>query len=192
MKTSVYPEVITIETGDALFGLGASAWFNETRTHRYLLTRSWSASHVMTWIMLNPSTADAFTDDPTIRRCAGFAKREGCGGIQVLNLYGLRATDPHDLWDSAGAGVDPVGASNDVIIADRVRSGLVVAGWGNHGVRRGRAVAQRLIAAEVDLLCLGVTGNGQPIHPLARGRHRVPDTAPLLPWTPPREGAGNG
>jgi hypothetical protein len=186
-----YPEPIIVERDGTLLGeSGGSAWFNEPQTHRYLLTRSWSAAPLMTWLLLNPSTADAFADDPTIRRCAGFAKREGCGGIQVLNLYGLRATDPHDLWDSAGAGVDPVGASNDVIIADRVRSGLVVAGWGNHGARRGRQVARQLTAAGVDLLCLGVTGSGQPIHPLARGRHRVPDTAPLLPWNPPREGAG--
>ena len=190
--TAVYPELIIVDTGGALFGLGASAWFNEAGTHRYLLTRSWSDAPLMTWIMLNPSTADASADDPTIRRCTRFAEREGCGGIQVLNLYGLRATDPHDLWDSAGAGVDPVGASNDAIIADRVRSGPVVAGWGNHGAAGdGHAVAQRLIAAGVDLLCLGVTGSGQPLHPLARGRHRVPDTAPLLPWTP-GEGAGNG
>lgn len=186
-----YPEPIIVERDGTLLGeTGSSAWFNEARTHRYLLTRSWSAAPLMTWLLLNPSKAGAFISDPTVGRCVGFAKRDGCGGIQILNLYGFRATDPRDLWDSP----DPVGASNDAIIADRVRGGLVVAGWGNHGMISGRGleVALLLTAAGVDLLCLGVTGSGQPLHPLARGRHRVPDTAPLLPWTPPGGGAGDG
>jgi hypothetical protein len=184
-----YPELILVDTGGALFGLDGSAWFNETRTHRYLLTRTWGEGPLMTWIMLNPSKAGAETGDPTMHRCVTFAKREGCGGIQILNLYGIQSPSPQAIRDSP----DPVGASNDMIIDDRARGGLVVAAWGNHGAAggRGRIVAERLTAAGVDLLCLGVTGSGQPLHPLARGRHRVPDSAPLLPWNPPQEGAGD-
>jgi hypothetical protein len=62
----------------------------------------------MAWVMLNPSTADAEVDDPTIRRCMSFAKREGYDGIEVLNLYGLRATKPKHLLDHP----DPEGPQN--------------------------------------------------------------------------------
>jgi hypothetical protein len=68
--------------------------------YRYLLWRTWNPkANTMVWLMLNPSTADAMNDDPTIRRCIGFAQREGCGSIQVLNLYALRATKPKHLFD---------------------------------------------------------------------------------------------
>lgn len=66
--------------------------------YRYRLWRTWAPELPrMAWIMLNPSTADAEVDDPTIRRCVGFAKREGCGGIEVVNLYAYRSTDPSVL-----------------------------------------------------------------------------------------------
>ena len=130
----------------------------------------------MTWIMLNPSTADAFADDPTIRRCASFARREGCGGIKVVNLFALRATDPRELRRHP----DPVGACNDRVIDAHAR-GLVVVAWGAGGALGGRdADAARILeAAGVTPVCLGVTAGGQPRHPLyVRG-----DT-PLVPWRP--------
>lgn len=68
--------------------------------HRYLLARIWDpspAAALLVWIMLNPSTADHERDDPTVRRCAGFARRLGYGGIAVANLYSYRATDPREL-----------------------------------------------------------------------------------------------
>ena len=110
------------------------AAFNEARTHRYLLARSWQPGlPVMTWIMLNPSTADAFADDPTIRRCVSFARREGCGGIVVTNLFALRATDPRELRLHS----DPVGACNDQVI-DAHACGTVVVAWGAGGNLSGR------------------------------------------------------
>lgn len=48
------------------------------------------------FIMLTPSTADADTDDPTIRRCIGFAKSSGFGGLYVGNLFAYRSTQPID------------------------------------------------------------------------------------------------
>jgi hypothetical protein len=64
---------------------------------------------------------------------------------------------------------------------------LVVVAWGNGGVLHGRAreVGQRLAAAGIRLWCLGATKDGHPKHPLARGRERVPDDAPLIPWKVP-------
>jgi hypothetical protein len=162
---------------------GSLAIFNADRTHRYLLVRRWGSGPLLTWIMLNPSTADAFTDDPTIRRCTGFARRDGYDGIQVLNLFALRATDPGGLRGHE----DPVGLYNDRFLAEYPRA-AVVAAWGTHGRFNDRdlAVAERMAEAGIALLCLGVTREGHPKHPLARGRERVPDDAPLVPWEPLR------
>ena len=138
--------------------------------YRYYLSRCWDdAKGIVTWIMLNPSTADATMDDPTIRRCLGFSRRWGFGGIVVVNLYAYRATKPTDLWDAAGAGVDPVGPLDDEAIMDAAKDAeLVVAAWGAHGVARNRGlvVTEGLTAAGINVDCLGLTKNGQPRHPL--------------------------
>ena len=155
-----------------------TATLSADRTYRYLLTRRWDDGPVMTWIMLNPSTADADTDDPTIRRCTGFARREGCGAICVVNLFALRATDPRELRTSP----DPVGPDNDSFLLERTRAGSVVAAWGSHGSLNGRsrAVAALLVAAEVPLLALGVTSSGEPRHPLY-----IRSDAPFTAWPVP-------
>src|SRR5262245_19133112 len=78
--------------------------------YRYWLTRTWDNSlRRVCWVMLNPSTADAEQDDPTIRRCVGFARSWGAGGIIVVNLFAFRASDPKALLRAA----DPVGPDND-------------------------------------------------------------------------------
>jgi hypothetical protein len=80
---------------DLAGGLSAAVFDSTAREYRYLLTRIWDpAVKPVVFLMLNPSTADAFEDDPTSRRCTGFAKREGAGGLVVVNLFGLRSTDP--------------------------------------------------------------------------------------------------
>ena len=75
------------------------AVISDCGNYRYLLTREiseplFSRGPACCFVMLNPSTADAQQDDPTGRRCMGFARREGCVGLSVVNLYGLRATKP--------------------------------------------------------------------------------------------------
>ena len=158
--TDSWPEPLVTDRDEDMLGMGGRAVFNEARTHRYLLTRIWDARQpVMTWIMLNPSTADAFADDPTIRRCVSFARRGGCGGIWVVNLFALRATDPRMLAEHA----DPVGACNDQFLAERGAQGSVtVAGWGAGGSLRGRSreVGKQLEAFGVPLRCLGVHQGG--------------------------------
>ncbi len=132
--------------------------------YRYTLTRRWGEGAPMLFVMLNPSTADAAQDDPTIRRCVGFAKREGFGAIEVVNLFAYRATDPKVL---AGVG-DFVGPDNDTVIRDaRGRAGLIVAAWGSSVPaalrQRVRHIAMLLGPGA---LCFGVTADGSPRHPL--------------------------
>lgn len=119
----------------------------------------------MSGLMLNPSTADATLDDPTIRRCRGFAKGWGMGGLVVVNLFAFRATSPAALKSSA----DPVGPENDDAIHDAVvGSRAVVAAWGVHGRLLGRADQVLGLLREIgrEPMCLGVTKDGYPRHPL--------------------------
>ena len=148
----------------SLDSTAAGATFDRRRRYRYRLWREWEPSRPrVLWIMLNPSTADEATLDPTIRRCVGFAKAWGFGGIDVVNLYAWRATDPRRLR----AAKDPVGPANDEAIAVAVQKApVVVAAWGNHPMARARGRAIRLLAARLDkpLWCLGLTGAGEPRH----------------------------
>jgi hypothetical protein len=134
--------------------------------YRYDLTRSWDRARPRAlFVMLNPSTADATQDDPTIRRCVGFARAWGCGGIVVCNLFALRSTDPKALYRHA----DPVGPDNDATLLDRAAMAkLTVCAWGAHGHLRGRGrtVAKLLAAAKMPMHCLGLTKTGHPLHPL--------------------------
>jgi len=146
--------------------------------YRYKLNREWAPSlQKMVWIMLNPSTADAEVDDPTIRRCMGFAKREGCGGIEVINLYALRATNPKELRTHS----DPEGPDNletwEQVLSGH--SGPVVAGWGasSPGHLPGSRAAMWWLSQPMGAQCVGVTKQGHPRHPLY-----VKGDAPLIPF----------
>jgi hypothetical protein len=134
--------------------------------YRYHLTRRWNAGPLLPFIMLNPSTADADIDDPTIRRCMGFAKRERASGIVVGNVYAFRATKPTDLWKAQ----DPHGPENDAalrrIAAESLLDGVpIVCAWGAHASNANRHIAI-LQAAGASLVCLGKTKHGAPRHPL--------------------------
>lgn len=113
------------------------------------------------FVGLNPSTADDQCDDPTVRRCIGFAKSWGFGGLILVNLFAYRTTDPAGLTELD----DPIGPENDRWIATaQARVDRVVAAWGNHGVllNRDGAVLETLVQA----YCLGTTNAGCPRHPL--------------------------
>jgi hypothetical protein len=175
VSTAPANEVIR-ETGPELVS-PAGAVFSPDRVYRYLLTRTWDTrAPLVTWAMLNPSTADCLADDPTIRRCKAFARAWGRGGIQVVNLFGYRATQPAALRTAS----DPVGPLNDLFIREACQPpGVVVAAWGAHGDFRGRAaeVTRTLAAAGIRMHCLGTTKGGHPRHPLY-----VPGDTPLEPF----------
>lgn len=142
----------------------AGARFSADRRYRYRLWRTWDATRPrVAFCLLNPSAADDRRDDPTIRRCVRFARRWGYGGVVVVNLFALRATDPRALGRSA----DPVGPANDRAIRDAARRArLVVAGWGSRGALRRRADEATALLAGARVVTFGVTRDGQPRHPL--------------------------
>lgn len=162
------------------------ALLSDDGRYRYWLRRRWAGHdgvginyRLVTFVMLNPSTADAELDDPTIRRCTGFARSWGYDGLIVVNLYALRSTDPKGLW----AAQDPVGPRNDgnlcaaALWAHRDDTPIVAA-WGANA--RPDRVAEVLALPHMDrLTCLGVTKDGAPRHPLY-----LPSAATLTPWSP--------
>ncbi len=105
-----------------------SAQFSDDMKYRYTLERHWAPLvPPLVWILLNPSTADAFRDDPTVKRCMGFSMNSGAGGCLILNLFAWRSTNPGGLLHTK----DPVGPDNDGYIRHWVAKGLnVVLGWG--------------------------------------------------------------
>ncbi|MBW4698117.1 MAG: DUF1643 domain-containing protein [Aphanocapsa lilacina HA4352-LM1] len=144
--------------------VSGDALFDASGRYRYALWRRWDAAGgpLVVFILLNPSAADAARDDPTIRRCLGFARRWGFGALAVVNLFAWRTACPRALAQAA----DPVGSENDRVLL-RVCSGAgrVVVGWGNHGGLYGRDQAVlALLGGEVH--CLGLTRQGRPCHPL--------------------------
>jgi hypothetical protein len=156
----------------------ASAVFSPDRAYRYLLTRRWGPGPLLVWIMLNPSTADALKNDPTIRRVMAFARRDGYGGIAVVNLFALRSPEPRILRTHP----DPVGPLNDAVIRLAVMRRAVVA-WGAGGTLAGRDRAVCSMLSGANLRCLGWTKSGMPLHPLARGKARIPDDAPFYRYS---------
>lgn len=141
--------------------MGHSAVLSPCRTYRYALERRWGGGPFVLFVGLNPSTADESADDPTIRRCIGFARAWGFGGLLMGNLFAYRATDPRDLVAAA----DPVGPDADVWLTTMaMRSGLVIAAWGAHAMAKRRA--PDALAALGEVHALGATKDGSPRHPL--------------------------
>ena len=137
--------------------------FSPCRQYRYTLWRAWdmfSPRYVM-FIGLNPSTADEVQDDPTIRRCIGYAKEWGYGAFCMTNIFAFRATDPRVMKTQA----DPVGPENDKWLTECAKgAGLIVAAWGAHGGHRARD--KEVIKLVNNIMCLGTTKDGYPRHPL--------------------------
>jgi hypothetical protein len=144
------------------------AEFSKCRSWRYILWRRWEYSlPMMNVIGLNPSTADETSNDPTIRRCIGFARDWDFGGFYMTNLFAFRATLPKDLRKAP----EPVGPENDRWILEAAnRSKLILAAWGRNGDFHGRDMAVcRLIPQHLhpDLYCFRISPRtGMPEHPL--------------------------
>ncbi len=177
---------------------GAFATFSTDKRHRYTLRRLIAengGTQRAVFVMLNPSTADAFKLDNTVSRCREFARRWGVGILDVVNLFAFRSPYPDDLYATAKVARAQVGrcvrlatalgadAANDFAILDMCRNAeIVVAAWGNHGSSfelsspdtRAELVTKMLHDAGVQLMTLGRTKSGDPLHPLARGKSFVP------------------
>jgi len=157
-RVSMSVDSVTVKTAD----LSADG------VYRYALTRQWAREKpTVAFIMLNPSTADGLVDDPTIRRCLGFAHDWGFGTLRVVNLFALRATDPRELSIHA----DPIGVENARHVCRAVIESMqVVCAWGAHPMAAKSAIGPliRRVAQEqgISLTCLGTTASGAPRHPL--------------------------
>lgn len=141
-----------------------SASFDSSGLYRYSLSRIWDREKpLLGFIMLNPSTADAAEDDPTLRRTMGFARDWGFGGVEQVNLFAFRATDPEELKVCP----DPIGPANDDFIFDLAeRADKLVAAWGAHGSFLDRDMQVLTYLASYKLYCLEKTKEGHPKHPL--------------------------
>lgn len=145
-------------------------------TYRYRLRRG--VGPHLGFVMLNPSTADASVDEPAIRCCTAFARREGLSGIDVVNLYALRTPDP----DQLSVARNPIGPDNDPWLVHFAKwHRRIVCAWGADApdLERVQAVTNILARHGAKLLCLGVTNEGSPRHPLD-----VSSDQPLFEWLP--------
>lgn len=154
--------------------------------YRWTLRRWWANGPTATFVMLNPSTADATQDDPTIRRCIGFAKRMGCGSLLVVNLFARRATNPRDLIPFAGETVEreELAAWGEAL----AEGGPLIAAWGAspNWLRRDIDARSAMFRANAQMAgrgmhALGLTQDGSPRHPLY-----LKGDAQLVAW--PTEG----
>lgn len=140
----------------------SGAIFSACRLYRYALWRTWDdALPMVLFIGLNPSTADVEHNDPTARRCIGFAQRWGYGGVYMTNLFAYKATQPAQLKAAA----EPIGPKTDTWLMRLYHStDVAIAAWGNHGNFRGRDRIVRQMLPRLHYLRL--TQQGQPAHPL--------------------------
>lgn len=150
------------------------AIFSDDRIYRYRLGRHWGpGSRTLCWVMLNPSTADEATNDPTIRKCIGFAKKWNFDGIDIVNLFAYRATNPKGLIAVAkqrgSAQLLEGQFCNHHILDAAKNAGMTVCAWGNHGRIncRGSQIAGWLSGRHnIELHCLKISKENQPVHPL--------------------------
>ena len=149
------------------------AMFNEDRTKRFWLYRSWGCPNepCITFIGLNPSTADEREDDPTIRRCIGFAKRHEYGHMYMINLFSTVRPKPTDIDNS-----------NEAIVQNFVRWGVplklsdaIVYAWGSFSA--AKAIEKTVVPMFPEALCLGKNQDGSPKHPLY-----LPNKTRLVPF----------
>jgi hypothetical protein len=180
-----------------LAGITRSARLSECGAYRFTLTRKWDERPMLLVAMFNPSEADHQVDDPTITMVCHIAAHNGYGGIVVVNGIPLRSSTPDEPvrltnhWDTLHEWHyrDRLHQNLGIITAEVERAGAVLLAWGALADRCADWFDNVLDEIEcalpegVPLLCLGKTGGGYPLHPLARGKLKVPKDAKLLPWS---------
>jgi hypothetical protein len=155
--------------------LTKSAAISECGQYRWSLSRKWAVGRRATFVLLNPSVADSEIDDPTLRRCINFAKRENCGELTIVNLFAFRTPNPKLLVQAK----DPVGVSNQKYQKIALEAAeLVICGWG--ALPMAQQLGRNLVQAypTIAFQCLGKSSSGAPRHPLY-----LKTDAALLPFT---------
>ena len=152
-----------------------TACISADKVYRYRLGRIWNPDGpACLFIMLNPSTADAYVDDATIRRCRNYAETWGYGRLLVGNLFAFRTTYPRELKQAE----DPVGPDNDEHLRELLnQADLVVCAWGTDGGYLGRD-EEVLAMLDGRGQALVVTKDGYPGHPA-----RLAKTLRPMPYT---------
>ena len=144
----------------------SEATYSECEKYRYCLFREWDVRKKRAhFIMLNPSTATEYQNDPTVERCERRARSLGYGAFSVTNIFAWRETNPKKMEKVS----DPIGPKNDGIIIETCKnSNLNIAAWGAHGSHRarGKEVKEILIKVKLKIFSLGITKLGHPKHPL--------------------------
>ena len=142
--------------------INKTANFSSCHKYRYSLSRIWDKKKkFVLFIGLNPSTADEDMDDPTIRRCSGYAQNWGYGGFMMVNLFAYRTTFPSNLKKVKC----PIGIENDkYILKLSKKADITVAAWGDNGNLYNRD--KQVLSLVPNLVCLKINKSGQPAHPL--------------------------
>jgi len=144
---------------------GSSAVIDPTGIYRYRLERELKSDGSVACVcMLNPSTADASIDDPTIGRLKAILRTRGFCRMIVVNAFAFRATDPRALRTA----VDPVGPENDAHILSAAKEcDTFIAAWGNHATLRGRdQIVRNMVRRVCPVWAFKITKQDQPYHPL--------------------------
>ena len=173
------------------------ARFSDDRRQRYRLARALTPSCAglleiawsldvkrVVFLMVNPSLADAFRPDNTVTKCCQFALQWNADMLEVVNLFALRSTDPRGL-DEPGIDRGDGPDNDEQIIEACTGATRVIAAWGNNGWRGGRGLIVRDMLARrgIQLEHFGMTREGYPLHPLARGKAFIPLTREPEVWT---------
>ncbi|MFE9770000.1 DUF1643 domain-containing protein [Streptomyces sp. NPDC005808] len=152
-----------------------SAVLSACDRYRYLLVREWGdTGKTAVFVLLNPSTADATSDDNTSQRCIKYAQDWGCSGLLIVNVYAWRATKPLGLATAD----DPVGPEANSYLQAAARlaehtDGPLVAGWGTNA-HPDRVAEVLTLPGMHRLSTLAVTQAGHPHHPLRLHRRLAP------------------
>ena len=142
-----------------------AAIFSKDRKYRYVLKRIWDDKiKSCLFICLNPSTANEIEDDPTIRRCIGYANSFGYGGMVMVNIFAYRSTNPKKLKKVN----NPIGKENNKYIEEMcLKADKIILAWGNNGELNNRGdIVIKELQQRYKLYCFGMNKSGQPKHPL--------------------------
>lgn len=146
------------------------ACISEDKLYRYMLYRIWDEKKpIISFIGLNPSTADDKIDDATIKKCINYTKNWGYGGFYMLNLFAFRTKSPYDIMEST----NPIGLENDEYIEKYIKlSDKVICAWGNHGKFNNRS--KEVLSGIENKYYLKINKSGEPAHPLYLKNSLIP------------------